>query len=112
MLEQMGVLDRGYTAHGLNHVWNLLMVDPLVIWIYVQQTFFPWHLKVLYGWPEMLPAYPQWQVAISLASVVLFGGLGVWLFLRRKDLFFYYAAFFVIMVPYLNLVYSGIWLAE
>ncbi len=112
ILAQMGVLDRGYTAHGLAHLWNLLMVNPLVIWIYAQQTFLPWHLKALYGWPEMLPDYPQWQVAISLASAALFGGLGVWLFRRRKDLFFYYAAFFVIMVPYLNLVYSGILVAE
>jgi hypothetical protein len=112
MLTQMGVLDRGYTAHGLAHLWNLLMVDPLVIWVYVQQTFFPWHLQVLYTWPEMLPAYPHWQVAVSLASAVLFSGIGVWLFLRRKDLFFYYAAFFVITVPYLNLVFSGIYVAE
>jgi hypothetical protein len=111
-LTQMGILDRGYTAHGLTHLWNLLMVDPLVIWVYVQQTFFPWHLQVLYTWPEMLPAYPHWQVAISLASVILFSGIGLWLFLRRKDLFFYYAAFFVIMVPYLNLVFSGIFVAE
>jgi hypothetical protein len=111
-LTQMGVLDRGYTAHGLAHLWNLLMVNPLVIWVYVQQTFFPWHLQVLYTWPEILPAYPNWQVAISLASAILFGGIGIWLFLRRKDLFFYYAAFFVIMVPYLNLVFSGILVAE
>ena len=111
-LTQMGILDRGYTAHGLAHLWNLLMVDPLVIWVYVQQAFFPWHLQVLYTWPEILPAYPHWQVAISLASVTLFGGLGVWLFRQHKNLFFYYAAFFVIMVPYLNLVFSGILVAE
>jgi hypothetical protein len=112
ILTQMGVLDRGYTAHGLAHLWNLLMVDPLVIWVYVRQAFFPWHLRVLYNWPEMLPVYPHWQVVISLASATLFGGLGTWLFLRRKDMFFYYAAFFAIMVPYLNLVFSGILVAE
>jgi hypothetical protein len=111
-LSQMGILDRGYTAHGLAHLWNLLMVDPLVLWVYVQQTFFPWHLKVLYTWPEMLRIYPRWQVATSFASVAVAGGAGVWLFCRRKDIFFYYAAFFVIMVPYLNLVYTGILIAE
>jgi hypothetical protein len=111
-LTQMGVLDRGYTAHGLAHLWNLLMVDPLVIWVYLQQAFLPWQLKVLYVWPAMLPAYPRWQIGISLASVALAGGLGVWLFRNRKDIFFYYAAFFVIMVPYLNLIFSGIILAE
>jgi hypothetical protein len=111
-LTQMGVLDRGYTAHGLAHLWNLLMVDPLVIWVYLQQTFLPWHLKVLYTWPQTLSTYPHWQVITSLATVALAGGVGLWLFRQRKDLFFYYTAFFVIMVPYLNLVFSGIFVAE
>jgi hypothetical protein len=34
------------------------------------------------------------------------------LFRKRKDMFFYYGAFFVLMVPYLNLLYIGIWVAE
>jgi hypothetical protein len=111
-LDQMGVFDRGYTAHGLAHLWNLMMVNPLVIWVYVQQTFLPWHLQVLYTWPEILASYPHWQVLISLASLAGATGAGVWIFLRRKDLFFYYAAFFVVMIPYLNLIFSGIILAE
>jgi hypothetical protein len=108
----MGVLDRGYTAHGPAHLWNLLVIDPLVICVYVQQTFLPWHLKVLYTWPEILTTYPLWQVATSIALVIMAGGLGVCLFRRHKDLFFYYASFFVIMVPYMNLVFSGIYVAE
>jgi hypothetical protein len=111
-LNQMGVLDRGYTAHGMAHLWNLMMVNPLAIWLYVQQTFLPWHLKVLYTWPEILKTYPHWQVLISLASLAGATGAGVWIFLRRKDLFFYFAAFFVVMIPYLNLIFSGIILAE
>lgn len=111
-LTQMGVLDRGYTAHGLAHLWNLLMVDPLVMWVYVQQAFFPWHLKVFYGWPEMPAVYPWWQVAAALATVASSGVAGLWLFCRRKDLFFYGAAFVVIMIPYLNLIFSGIVVAE
>jgi hypothetical protein len=111
-LTQMGIFERGYTAHGLAHLWNLLMVDPLVIWVYLQQTFLPWRLQVLYTWPEILPAYPHWQIAISLASVVAAVGLGMWLFRQRKDLFFYCAAFFVIMAPYFNLIFSGILVAE
>ena len=112
ILSQMGVLDRGYTAHGLAHLWNLLMIDPLVICVYVQQTFLPCHLKVLYTWPEILTTYPLWQVATSIAFVIMAGGLGVWLFRRHKDFFFYYASFFLIMVPYMNLVFSGIYVAE
>ena len=101
-----------YSPHGMTHLWNLLIIDPLSVWIYVQQTFFPWHLKVLYTWPQILPAYAHRQVAASLASVAVAGGIAVWLFCRRKDLFFYYAAFFVIMAPYLDLIVPGILVAE
>ena len=34
------------------------------------------------------------------------------MFCRHKDIFFYYAAFFVLMIPYLNLAYVGIWVAD
>jgi hypothetical protein len=83
-----------------------------VVWVYLQQTFFPWHLKVFYQWPELLAIYPQWQVAASLAFVAMAGSAGAWMFCRHKDLFFYYAAFFVLMVPYLNLVIPGLIVAE
>jgi hypothetical protein len=111
-LAQMGIFDRGYTAHGLSHLWNLLMVDPPTLWVYLQQTFYPCHLKVIYQWPALLGVYPQWLVAASLTFVALLGGIAVWLFRQHKDLFFFYAAFFVIMVPYLNLVIPGILVAE
>jgi hypothetical protein len=111
-LTQMGIFDRGYTAHGLDHLWNLLMIDPLALWVYVQQTMFPWHLKVLYTWPALRLVYPLWQMIVSLATVAVAGGAGVWLFRQRKDMFFYFGAFFILMVPYLNLMYVGIWVAE
>jgi hypothetical protein len=112
MLAQMGIFDRGYAAHGLAHLWNLLMVNPLGFWIYLRQIFFPWRLTVLYTWPALQSSYPPWQIAIALATMVTICGVGVWLILRRKDIFFYYAAFFVLMVPYLNLLYIGIWVAD
>jgi hypothetical protein len=111
-LEQMGIFDRGYTAHGLSHLWNLLMVDPLALWVYLQQTFFPWHLQLLYTWPALQSAYPPWQIAVSLTTIASVITIGVWLFHWHKDIFFYYSAFFVLMVPYLNLQYIGIWVAE
>jgi hypothetical protein len=111
-LAQIGIFDRGYTAHGLGHLWNLLMVDPLALWLYLRQTFLPWHLAVLHTWPTLQMAYPPWQIVLALATVTAACGAGVWLFRRHKDLFFYYGAFFVLMVPYLNLLYIGIWVAE
>jgi hypothetical protein len=110
-IAKTGLLDRGYTAHGLAHLWNLLMVNPLVLWVYLQQTFFPSHLKVFYAWPG-LTVYPAWQIAVALGTVAALLGIGLWLFRRHKDLFFYFAAFFILMVPYANLQYIGIWVAE
>jgi hypothetical protein len=111
-LTQMGLFDRGYTAHGLGHFWNLLMVDPLAFWVYARQIFFPWHLQLLYNWPALQSAYPFWQITVSLATVAAAGAIGIWLFRKHKDMFFYYGAFFLLMVPYLNLQYIGIWVAE
>jgi hypothetical protein len=111
-LTQMGIFDRGYTAHGLGHLWNLLMIDPFAFWVYVRQIFFPWHLQLLYAWPALQSAYPFWQIAASLATVAAVGAIGVWLFRKHKDMFFYYGAFFALMVSYLNLQYIGIWVAE
>ena len=108
----MGLFDRGYAAHGLAHLWNLLMINPPAFWIYLRQILFPWHLAVLYTWPALQSSYPAWQIITSLATVAAAGGIGIWLFRQRKDIFFYYAAFFVLMVPYLNLLYIGIWVAE
>jgi hypothetical protein len=111
-LTQMGILDHSDTANGLVHLWNLLLVDPAIIWVYLQQTFLPWHLKVFYPWPEILMTYPLWQVVAALASVAAAAAGGAWLLRRRKDLFFYCAVFFVLMATYLNLVIPGLLVAE
>jgi hypothetical protein len=94
------------------HLWNLLVVNPTGFWLYLRQIFLPQHLAVLYTWPALEPLYPAWQIAASLATVAVIAGAGLWLFCRHKDIFFYYAAFFVFMVPYLNLAYVGIWVAD
>ena len=112
ILAQVGIFDRGYTARGLAHLWNLLMIDPLAFWLYLRQIFFPSHLTVLYTWQTLQSSYPYWQITTALATVAAIIGIGAWLFRRRKDVFFYYAVFFVLMVPYLNLIYIGIWVAE
>jgi protein O-mannosyl-transferase len=111
-LAQMGIFDRGYTAHGLGHLWNLLMVNPLGLWLYLRQIFLPAQLAVLYSWPALQLTYASWQVAAALATVIGAVVAGGWMFYRRKDWFFYYAAFFVLMIPYLNLIYIGIWVAD
>jgi len=112
ILDQMGIFDRGYTAHGLGHLWNLLMIDPAIILAYVQETFFPWQLTLFHSWPMLQPTYSLSQIINCLAGVVILAAIGIWLFCRHKDLFFYFATFFIIMVPYLNLVIPGILVAD
>jgi hypothetical protein len=111
-LARMGLFERGYSAHGLAHAWNLLMIDPCGLWLYLRQTFCPVHLSLIYTWPALLPGFPPWQIVLSGGTVVGLGGLGIWLFRRHKDLFFYYAAFFILIFPYLNVFYIGIWVAD
>jgi hypothetical protein len=102
----------GQTVRGLRHLWDLINLDPLCFWVYVQQTFVPWHLRVFYTWPGLRQAYPFWQIAFSLATIAGLVALGMWMFRRRKDLFFYYGAFFVLLIPYLSLLNVGFWVAE
>jgi hypothetical protein len=111
-LAQMGIFDRGYTAHGLAHLWNMECINPLGFWVYLKQIFLPSHLAVLYPWPVLQLSYPFWQVGVALASTLAAGVAGIWLFCRRKDLLFYFTMFFVLMIPYLNLIYIGIWVAD
>lgn len=111
-LAEMGIFERGYSAHGLAHLWNLLMVNPAGFWVYLHQIFFPSSLAVIYPWPGLETKYALWQITVSLLTVAGVLIAGLWLFLRRKDLFFYLAAFFVLMIPYLNLIYIGIWVAD
>jgi len=111
-LDQAGVFDRGYTAHGLAHLWNLLIVNPCGFWLYLRQIFLPFHSCLFYAWPQIEPSFPFWQKMVALATLAGSLGAGLWLFRRQKDLFFYYAAFFVLMIPYLNLIFIGIWVAD
>ncbi len=111
-LEAMNLFARGYNVHGLAHLWNLLMTNPIGFWLYLCQIFLPYHLALEYPWPQLQANYPVWQIVVALSTVTAALGAGLWLLFRRKDLFFYYAIFFVLMIPYLNLQYIGIWVAD
>jgi hypothetical protein len=111
----MGILTQaggGQVDHSFGHLWNLLIVDPFAFWAYVQQIVFPSQLRLFYTWPGLRLTYPLWQIMGSFATVAGLAGLGLWLFRRRKDLFFYYATFFVLMIPYMSLLGVGFWVAE
>jgi hypothetical protein len=113
IITQASIYDSGHTTHGLTYLWNWLMVDPLAFWLYLRQIFLPAHLAILYSWPALQAAYAPIHIVASLATLAAVIGTGLWLFYRRKDLFFYYAVFFALMLPYLNLFFAGgFWVAD
>jgi len=112
VLSAYGVLERNYTAGFAEHLWNLLKVDPMVILKYVRLIFLPAQLSLFYTWPDHTSHFSAMQVTVSLAFVAVLAVAAVALGRRRKDLAFYFFSFFVLMAPYLNLMYFGIWLAN
>ena len=102
----------GRVEHSFSYLWDLFNVDPFAFWVYVQQIVFPYQLRLFYTWPGLSLRYPHWQTMGSLATLAGMVVLGVWLFRRHKDKFFYYATFFVLMIPYMSLMGPGFWVAE
>jgi hypothetical protein len=112
VLSQYGVLDRAYSATLLQHIWNLAIIDPLVMARYIGLIFAPHNLSMFYTWPDLSPQFGWLQIAASCSIIIACAFVGIWLWLRRKDLAFYYFSFFMLMIPYLNLKYIGIWMAS
>lgn len=112
LLGQMGLFERGYTATGYQHLWNVGVINPLVWLLYLKQLFLPWDLSVLYTWPALSSASTRLDVLVALGTLAGVGGITLWMARRRKDLLFYWLAFFALMVPYMNLIYIGIWAAD
>lgn len=112
VLSQYGVLDRGYSTTFLRHIWNLAIIDPQVMARYIGLIFAPHNLSIFYTWPDLSPHYGWLQIAASVSIIITFAFVGIWLWVRRKDLAFYYFSFFMLMISYLNLKYIGIWMAS
>lgn len=112
LLENVGLLDRGYTATTSEHLWNLFMVNPVVFLNYLTHFLFPSELALFYTWPTTMEVYPVLQMVIATLVVMTLAVMGLFLFLKRKDAAFYYFSFFFLMIPYLNLIYIGIWMAD
>jgi hypothetical protein len=112
VLSQYGFFDRGYSAGLLRHIWNLAMINPLVIAKYIGLIFIPHNLSMFYTWPDLCSQYSGLQITMSSLLIIAFLAIGVWLWLCRKDLAFYYLTFFMLMLPYLNVKYVGIWMAN
>lgn len=108
----MGELEKGPDISCLEHFRNLMLFTPLVIGMYAKLVFIPYGHSVYYSWPsihqELEPVYMILSFIILSALICAY----VALYIRRKNVFFYALIFFLLMIPYLNITYFGIWLAN
>ena len=111
-LAAYGLLNRGYDATLPRHMRNLLMINPLAFLCYLKNIFLPRNLSLFYSWPSVTTSFEWYHVALSAGIVTLIPCAAIVLFIRRKDLLFFYLTFLVLMVPYLNIAYIGIWVAN
>jgi hypothetical protein len=112
VLTAYGIMEREYDATALEHLRNLLIINPLVFWRYMSNIVMPIKLSLFYNWPSISSNFAWYHIALSAATILVSLGLAVFMFLKRKDLLCYFLIFWVLMIPYLNLVYFGIWVAN
>lgn len=103
---------RGPSPLSLQHLKTLAVFVPLSLGRTVEHVFFAGEHSISYlrpnvGLPLSLGEHiiPVVVVAASLALLLL----TLW---RRKDLLFFVVAFFLWLLPYANLEYIGIWVAD
>lgn len=107
-----GVMDRGYNATTLQHLRNILVINPLVLWRYMSNLFVPANLSLFYVWPNISSDFAWYHITLSVITIFTSLGLTIFMFIKRKDLLCYFLIFAILMVPYLNLIYFGIWVAN
>ncbi len=112
ILSEFGLFGRGPDPLSLTHLKTLSVYLPLTLAKYLELLFFPFDYAPWYARPNVALAPEAMEWMIAGPAVVGVAALGVWLLRRRRDLLFYYLTFFVLMVPYMNLEYIGIWVAD
>ena len=104
--------ERGPSPLSLQHLKTLAMLVPLSLARTVGHiAWFAGH-SISYLRPNVALPLTATEAA-SIVAMVLGSGLALWATLRyRKDLAFFVLAFFLFMLPYFNLEYIGIWVAD
>jgi len=104
--------ERGPSPLSLAHIKTMALLVPLSLGRTVGHLFSAGQLSISYLRPSVALPLTAAEIAIILATVL--GSVGLlWIALRRrKDLAFFALAFFIFMLPYFNIEYIGIWVAD
>ena len=112
VLDQWGVFVAGYDNASWDHAYAVLTIMPTVFARYFYSIFVPNQLSLWYETPSLnvlrTPLELGWALVFWPGTLLV--SIALWL--RRKDLLFYWLGFFGLMVPYLGLKYVGFWMAN
>ncbi len=112
VLSRFGLLNRGYSATLWQHLWNLLILNPQAWLRDLQLILWPGDVPFFHASPTVLAPILGWQIATAVLFWIALSALAVAAWLKRRDYAFYLLSFFVLMVPYMNIQYIGIWVAS
>jgi hypothetical protein len=103
---------RGPSPLSLEHLRTLAVLAPLALGYTLGHLFSVGELAISYLRPSV--ALPLLPGEIGMVLLVVVGSLAsLWLTLRRRrDLAFFVLSFFLFMLPYANVEYIGIWVAD
>lgn len=108
-----GLLGRGPGSFSSEHIKNLMIFIPLVMSLYAKMIFIPFYdFSVSYYRPNVNLPLETSDLVISIFTALTVICLLIITFCKKKDIFFYLITFFILMLPYCNIVYIGIWAAS
>lgn len=112
ILREWGLFNRGVDSLSITHIKNLFLFTPIVIAIYLKLIVLPYDFSIYYNWPSIYYSLKPFKIISSVCFMLILIATAIYLFKNRKDLFFFYIGFFLLMIPYFNIVYIGIWVAD
>jgi thymidylate kinase len=112
VLSEMRLLQKSNVFDLADYLQILAIVDPLVLLRYLKLLAYPENLSVVYTWGGFYADLTWLEDLLAIGTLVAIVALGVFLLRKRRDLLFFYLSFFVLMLPYANLVNFGWWYAN
>jgi hypothetical protein len=113
IVAQYGVIGwRGPGPLEPQHLATVARFAPLLLGRYVANLAWPSELSMFYRWPSVEIPLTGLELLGSAALTLAFVGTTLYACLRRRDLAFYPLAVAILLIPYLNIVYIDIWLAD
>lgn len=112
VLGDFGILQLADAFDTTDYVKILLIINPLVLLEYLKLLVYPHALSVSYTWQGLSTDLTWLQGLLAIGTLIATVGLGVFLLKKRRDLLFFYLSFFILMLPYANLVNFGWWYAN